>query len=132
MSYDVMLEARNALINDSAVTALVSPTNIRVGWSEGQISMPAIIISTVGETDIGYLGFGTAPEGSRMHRIEATLQFDILSKSSVKETLQIDDAMTEALLENGFSKTSETDMWDGYLKAHRRIVRFRKTYIKEI
>ena len=132
MSYNVVLEARNVLVNDADVTSLVSPTNIRVGWSEGQISMPAIIISIVGETDTGYLGFGTAPEGSRIHRVVATLQFDILSKSSVKETLQIDDAMTEALLENGYSKITETDMWDNYLKAHRRIVRFRKTYIKEM
>lgn len=132
MSYDIVLEARNLLINNQSVTSLVEPANIRVGWSDGQVNFPSVSISTVGETDVGYLGFGTAPEGSRLHRIEATIQIDIISKTSIKETLEIADAITKVLLGNSFSKQSEVDIWDDMMKAHRRMLRFRKTYITEI
>jgi len=127
MSYEVMKEARDLLVNSSEVTALVSPTNIRVGWSEGEVSMPAIIITEVTESDVGQLGFGS----SKVHKIEATLQFDILSKNSVKETLNVADAVTKTLLSNTYAKVTEVDMWDDLLKAHRRMLRFRKTYFKE-
>lgn len=132
MSYGVIKDTRDLLINSSEVTALVQPANIRVGWSEVQVSMPAVIISEVTETDVGYLGFGTSSEGSRLHRIEATLQIDVLSQNSVKETLQIADAITKVLLLNSYAKITEVDMWDELLKAHRRMLRFRKIYVKEV
>ena len=132
MSYEVVKEVRDLLISDGTVISLVPASNIRVGWSESRISFPIVVITMVSESDIGYLGFGTSSEGNKLHRQEATIQVDILSRSSIKETLDIGDAITKVLMYNGFSKATEVDIWDNLLKAHRRMLRFRKTYIKSL
>ncbi len=130
MSYEVLKGVRDILITDGDVLSLIPASKIRVGWSSTVVDFPLAVISIVSESDTGMLGYGTAEEGEKLHRVEASIQIDVLSRASIKETLDIADAITKALMKNGYSKSTEVDMWDDLLKAHRRMLRFKKTFIK--
>ena len=130
MSYEVLKSVRDILITDGDVLSLIPASKIRVGWSSTVVDFPLVVISIVSESDIGMLGYGTSEEGEKLHRVEVSIQIDILSRASIKETLDIGDAITRALMKNGYSKSTEVDMWDDLLKAHRRMLRFKRTFIK--
>ena len=126
MSYATELEIRNLLIGFSTLTALVSSSNIKIGWSSTLDSFPAVTISQAAGTDTGQLGYGTSPSGSRVGVEEVSYQLDIYSRTSWKETLDIEDAIKKVLLKNGYSKTSSNDMWEPDIKAFRKITMWRK------
>ena len=126
MSYATELEIRNLLINFIPLTALVSSSNIKVGWSSSLDSFPTITISQAAGSDVGQLGYATSPSGSRVGVEEVSYQLDIYSRTSWKETLDIEDAIKKVLLKNGYSKTSSNDIWEPDIKAFRKVTMWRK------
>jgi len=131
MSYSLLKQTRDILVASADLSNYVSSNNIRVGWIEAATSFPLIAITTIGESDVGYLGYGTAPDGQKLHEINISFQIDILSRKSVKEATEIADIVTKELMANGYSKTSEVDTWEVALKAHRKILRFSYVYVFE-
>ena len=126
MSYSIVKNTRDLLVADSELLNYVSSSDIRAGYSGEITSLPTIIISTVSETDTAHLGYGTAPSGSRLHRIDAVLQIDILTRKSMKEALDIADRITAILMNNGkYSKSGENDFWNDTYKAFHKVLRFR-------
>lgn len=126
MSYDVLLELRNALISSSDLTNLVSSSNIQVGWKRELTDFPCIIISQSGGVDYGYLGYNTSADGSKLGREEATYQIDIYSRTSMKNILDIFEALRGVLLALGYRKTGDTDAFESEYDAYRKITTWKK------
>lgn len=126
MTYDELVKIREALINDSQITDIVSSENIRVGWVSVVNSFPSIIITQVGGITKGMLGYSASTNGNKLRRNEGTIQFDILSTTSRAETLQIADRIEKIFLDGisdfqSFTKTSDMDMYDEEARVYRKI-----------
>jgi hypothetical protein len=125
MSYTVTKNIRDYLVSSSSVTSLVDTGNIRVAWGDLPDSFPCIIIQQVGGSDVGYLGYNTTAAGYKIRREEATLQLDIYSTTSRTEVLNIADAVVPVMISGGCRKTTDIDVYNDSVEAHRKI----QTYI---
>jgi len=121
MSYTVTKNIRDYLCSSSAVTSLVSTSNIRVGWPDQLDSFPCIIIEQVGGSDVGYLGYNSSTVGSRVRRENSTLQLDIYSQTSRKNVLDIADAVVPVMISGGCRKTIDVESYNNEIEAHRKI-----------
>lgn len=121
MSLTVTQTFRNWLVNKSTITALVTAGNIKVGWDRLPSDFPCILITQSSGRDLGYLGYGTAAAGSKIRQEDVTMQVDIFSKTSRKETLDISDVVVPVLISGGCTKESDVETYDDVLEAYRKI-----------
>ena len=130
MAYNILKTTRDLLISDSDITNIVPDANIRVGWSNILTAFPSITITLVSDRDVGWIGYGISPDGSRLHRSDIILQIDILSKESITQISNIGDNVTSLLMKNGYVKISEGDSFEDNIKAYRKSIRFSYTSIE--
>ena len=118
MSYQAMLNTRNALIGNTAISSQVPANDIKVGWPRQLESFPCILISQAGGTDNGFLGYQTGG----LRREENVLQIDIFSDASSTETLQIADNIVPVMISSlAASKTGDVNNFDDKLNVYRKV-----------
>jgi len=112
--------------SSSSVTSLVSENNIKVGWTKTLDSFPCIILTQTGGTDTGYLGYKSAPAGSRLRLEDAVFTVDIFSRSSRMETYQIADVITPLFIVSGACrKEGDIDLFDNDMNVYRKMQTYR-------
>jgi len=121
MSLTATQSFRTWLISSSTITTLVPINDIKVGWERVADSFPCVTLTQITGSDLGYLGYKTASAGSKIRKENITMQIDIFSKTSRKETLDISDAIVPVLISGGCTKESDTEMYDDNLGAYRKI-----------
>ena len=122
MSEFIYSSVRALLTSSSDVTNLVPASSITPGFSQIHDSYPCITITVVGGADIGYMGYGTSPAGSKIRRNNTSVQIDIYTRHSLLSSQSIGDAITKTLMNGtGFRKAGEVDVYEDELKAHRKI-----------
>lgn len=124
-SYDQIKALRELLINDATITSYVNANDITVGWSRELANFPCITISNAGGTSQGYIGNGSASDGNRVAKETLIIQIDIISRTNVKNTYDIADAISEVLLANGYTKSSDNDMYIDDFEAYRKVMIWR-------
>ena len=124
MSYSTIKALRDILINDANLIAVVPSSSILVGWARIPESYPCIVIHQVGGSDVGHLGYGTAPAGSKIREERSIFQINIFSDKSRKQTYEIADLIRNALMssEYNFTKGADVDIWEDEIKAYRKAV----------
>ena len=111
----------------SAVTDTVAKSEIRYGWPDELEHFPTIIITQVGGTDTGYLGYQSTAAGSRMRREEFSFQLDIISRSR-KQTYDLADTIVPMMIASGACrKDTDIDDFDDTRKIYRKIQTFSMT-----
>jgi len=133
MSLEADIELRNLLISDSQLTQIVDPENIIVGWTKAPTAYPCIVIVQVGGEDTPTLGYGTAPNGSKMWEERITWQINIFSDESRKQTLEIADRNREILFnaDDIDYKTGDADTFETAINAYRKIVTWTRIRFNE-
>ena len=127
MSLDVEQSLHNLLVSSTAITNLVSISNIRMGVQKTTpTSYPCILITQVGGSDIPYLGYSSSPSGSRFGVENVSYQIDIFNQTSPKKNLDIYDVMKIPLMTDGFVKSSDNSILEEELDAFRQITRWSK------
>lgn len=122
MSTTAFRDIRGYLCSTSAITDLVSKSNIKIGWPQELDSFPCILITQTGGMDVGSLGYKTAPAGSKFRREEITFQLDIFSTASRKETYTIADALVPIMIASGgCRKISDVDSHDDEKNVYRKL-----------
>ena len=128
MSYQGKLEFRSALTNDSTLTSTVPSGSITVAFNKDDWSSPCISIYQVGGQEKALVGYNSAPSGSKEKQETCIMQLDIYSRTSVTETEQIADLISDVLTPDygtlqGLVKTSDLDsFYDSSLEAYHKIV----------
>lgn len=113
-------ELRDSLVNDSDFTNLVPSSNIKVGFLRERSEFPCITITQAGGGETGFLGYSTTESGSRVAKEEATFAIDIYSDNNVKENLDIYEQLRERMLNEGYIKMSDIDLWEEGVEAWRK------------
>ena len=127
MSGGDIREIAGYLRSCSAITATTPKTEIRFGWPDEIEKFPCIIITQVGGSDTGYLGYQSSTAGSRMRREEFAFQLDIISRSR-KQTYDLADTIVPMLIASGACrKDSDIDDFDDTKKIYRKIQTFSQT-----
>lgn len=121
-SYDQIKAIRDLLINDATVTSYVNANDITVGWVREVVDFPSIIITNAGGSSRGYIGNKNTSSGNRVATETLVIQIDIVSRTSVKNTYDIADAISDVLLANGYSKSSDNDFYVDDFEAYRKVV----------
>ena len=122
MSLDILRTTRGWLVSSSSLKPLVNSNNIKVGWSKLPDSFPCIIITQMGGTDTGYLGYKSSAAGSRLRKEYATIQVDILDKINRLNTIIIGDIITPVLMVSSqCSKVGDIETYDDTLSAYRKV-----------
>jgi len=122
MSTEAFRDIRGYLCSTSTITDLVDKTDIKIGWPKELDSFPCILITQTGGMDYGYLGYKTAAAGSKFRREETTLQLDIFSTTSRKETYAISDAIVPIMIASGgCRKISDSDTYDSEKNVYRKL-----------
>jgi len=120
-------ELYDLLTNSSTITGLVSTSNIRMGTQKtSPTSYPCIIVTQVGGSDKGYIGYGATASGSKFGVENVSYQIDIMNQTSPKENVDIYDVMKVPLMTNGYMKTSDNSILEQELDAFRKITRWSK------
>jgi hypothetical protein len=120
MSLDVTRKIRGYLVSSSIVTAYVPARKIKAGWPRTLDEFPCIIISQVGGSDYGYLGYGTSTAGSKIREEMASIQVDIYSKNSRLETIQIGDEVVKELISGNCRKNTDFESYNDELGLYRK------------
>ena len=121
MSGGVIRELAGYLRSCSAVTDTVSKGNIRFGWPEELVDFPCIIITQVGGSDVGYLGYKTSPAGSRMRKEMPIIQVDIISRTR-KQVYDLSDTIVPMFIASGgCRKDSDIDDFNDEKRIYRKI-----------
>jgi len=125
MSLNALRTIKGHICSSTSVVALLPKASVKVGWPKELDTFPSILITQTGGADIGYLGYGTAAAGSRLRREEITLQIDVFSRDSRRQTLQIADAVMKTLMvSSACRKVSDADMYDDDLNVYRKLQTF--------
>lgn len=113
---------RGYLCSSSALIAILPKSSIRLGWPKELDTFPSVLMTQTGGVELGYLGYQTATAGTRLRREEVTVQIDIFSRTSRRQTYQIGDAITPILIASGACrKIGDTDMFDEDLNVYRKL-----------
>jgi len=128
MSYEIAKDIYDTLTSDSDLLALVSSGNIQIGWKREPPDYPSITFYQVAGFDRGELGYSTAASGSKIRNVVPVYGFTIFSRKSMKEILQIDDALTKCLINKGFEKLSDREGFDEDINAYVKLLTYRKKY----
>lgn len=121
-SYDQIKALRDLLINDATVISYVNANDITVGWVREVVDFPSIIITNAGGISRGYIGNKNTSSGNRVATETLVIQIDIVSRTSVKNTYDIADAISDVLLANGYSKSSDNDFYVDDFEAYRKVM----------
>ena len=122
-----MREIAGYLRSCSAVTDTVSDSEIRFGWPDELEKFPCIILTQVGGSDTGYLGYQSSAAGSRLRREEFTIQLDIISRTR-KQTYDLADTIVPMLIASGACrKDSDIDDFNDERRIYRKIQTFSMT-----
>lgn len=122
MSSDALTDIRGFLVSSTAVTALVQKKDIVVGWRKTLDNFPCVIINQIAGNDVGYLGYGASPVGSRNREETYIFSLDIYSRTNRKQTYSIADAIVPLLIVSGSCrKLSDMDMYDDTLNVYRKL-----------
>ena len=115
----------------SAVTDTVPKSEIRFGWPDELEKFPCIIITQVGGSDIGYLGYQSSAAGSRVRREELTFQLDIISRTR-KQTYDLADTIVPMMIASGACrKDSDLDDFDDARRIYRKIQTYSRTIFSD-
>lgn len=112
MSTDLMSTFRGYLISSSTITSLVPTSNIGVAWRYIEDKFPCIVLSQMGGTDTGFLGYNKSTPGSKDRRETMDIKVDIYSRTSRKNTLDIAHAIVPIMISGGCKKTSDFENFD--------------------
>lgn len=113
------------LTTDADIIALVPVAKVSMGVQKAKpTTFPCIIVTQIGGSDVGYIGYGSAPSGSKFGMERLSYQIDIYNQTVPKTNLTILDAMKVPLMRNGYHKTSDNDIWDDAFNAYRKITRW--------
>jgi len=128
MSYNIAKDIYDTLTSDSNLLSLVSSGNIQIGWKREPPEYPSITFYQVAGYDRGQMGYSVLPSGSKTRTVIPVYGFTIFSRSSMKEILQIDDALTKCLIKKGFEKLSDREGYDDEINAYVKLLTYRKKY----
>jgi len=120
MSLIVTSKFRGYLTSSSAITSIVPASDIKVAWVKTSDSFPCITITQVAGSDEGYLGYRSAPAGTKIRKETVSLQLDIYSKSSRLQTYQIGDEVTKVMVSGGCTKQSDIELYNDEVGVYRR------------
>jgi len=117
MTYTKIKNLYDTLNSNSSLTSL---TDINVGWKTEDISYPSLNIIQAGGSQTGLLGYNT---GNLIDET-FTVQINIYSRNSLMEAYNILDVLDEIMISSGYQKTSDIDMYEDELDAHRKTTRW--------
>ena len=127
MSSTGMRSIAGYLRSCSAVTDTVSDSEIRFGWPDELEEFPCIIMTQVGGSDTGYLGYKSSAAGSRMRREEFTIQLNVISRTR-KQTYDLSDTIIPMLIASGACrKDSDVDDFSDERRIYNKILTFSTT-----
>ena len=69
MSLDLVRDIKGYLSSASTITNYVGKNDIKMAWPKTIDSFPCILISQIGGSDYGYLGYRTSDAGSKLRRV---------------------------------------------------------------
>ena len=118
-----MIDIRNVLTQDAAVTGQVSASDIRVGFARQVDSFPCITLDKVTGDTYGRLGFKTSDPGSRDRHESITVQLDIYTRSSASHRDTIGDYVIKAMMSgcSGARMLGDIGTYDDGYDAYRDI-----------
>ena len=131
MSLELIRQIQGYLISSSAVISLVPSNNINIGWSRTVDSFPCIILSQVGGSDIGYLGYNTSEAGSKLRSERAVIQMSIFSRDSAYETYQIAEEIKPIMISGCSRKDSDVDLYDDEMSVYHKALTFSFNRLRE-
>jgi len=105
----------------SAITDVVSKSEIRFGWPEELNKFPCIILTQVGGSDYGFFGYKSSPAGSRIRREDNIVQVDIISRTR-KQVYTLADLIVPMFIASGSCrKDSDVDDFNDTKRIYRKI-----------
>lgn len=126
MSYQMIKDLYDSITGNSNITALVSSSDIKVGWQNELSNYPSIVILGGGGNAVGRLGY---------HDVSGQIDenfspdIEIYSQKSLKENYDILDQLSKVMISANYEKLSDNDLWDDTLSAHRKVTRWNKRKI---
>ena len=122
----------STLRNDATLTSMVPSSDIKVGWVSKVENFPCIIVTLVGGTAKGRLGYNTATSGEKLRTDTGTFQIDVYTTDEgggARKAGEICDRIEKVLLPNitgisGLNKTSDVMMYDDEQHVWRRSMRW--------
>jgi len=124
MSYQLLKDLYDNIIGNTNISAMVAPTNVKVGWQNEIAAYPCITIMQAGGNSVGMLGFNRTVSGQIKENFG--VQLDIYSRTSIKENYDILEVLINTMISSGYEKLSDVDFWDDDLNANRKMTRWNK------
>lgn len=130
MTVDKITSLLNTLKSDSELVNLVPSTNIYVGWRRTISTFPSVVLTIVGGSSSGRLGYLNTKE----REDTITIQIDIHSTKSQYEAGLIADRIEKILLKCPgdiltAEKVGDAQFFDEDFEVWRRSIRFDLRYI---
>jgi len=124
MSTDNTLLVYGWLASSSAITSLVSQSNIRMAYPKIEDDYPCISIIQTAGSEVGRFGYGTASAGTKMRETNPTYQIDIWSKQGFYQVDQIGDEVSKVMISGACRKISDNHDYYTDPSLYRKIMSF--------
>lgn len=117
------------LRSDSTLQGKMTSSNIVIGWMSTLNQFPSVVVTPIGGSSTGQLGYNSATAGNKHRTDDGTVQIDIYSTKHNYETMDIGDRIDEVLISGvtgilNMSKASETQMYDDEMNVWRKSMRW--------
>ena len=127
----------SALKSDTTLISMVSASNIRIGWVSTIQSFPSVVLTLIGGSATGRLGYQSSSTGSKLRTNTGTMQIDVYidnESGGARKAGEICDRIDKIFLSGisgilEFHKDSDVMMYDDSINVWRRTMRWSYTSI---